>query len=339
MATNSSLPSQSCTRGTHNHRAAGYEWQTAFAGLTALLVVMHRAQVVLINRGSDGASQSRSGVLVGAEVNAAVDSGVGDVVRNLLKRRVLQDDAGHRRIRQRNEMPHLAIQSSHDLGCAAASAAVVGRITRETRRHNEGGIVRVGFRFSVAVCVAAVDCRLRAPEHVVILVVERGYEAIADSHVDQGQSTGIFRERMVALQRGLPGCLIEYLRRCRDLVVEHDVRAVHWPFGAVETADCHYFVVSLRIQVACQRGRRGEEKSVSVRDAEWSHTLPVEEGPFRDPIENRAAWRGLVRSGNRWPRSIERERCRAVIGAKSDDGGSGSLADGNAILLGLAVRN
>jgi hypothetical protein len=164
----------------------------------------------------------------------------------------------------------------------------------------------------------------RTPEHVVILVVERGYEAIANSHVDQGQGTSIFREGMVALLCDLSGCLIEYLCWRRGRIVKRDIRPIHRPIGAGEAAKLLYFVISPGVLITGERRGRGQEISMSVRDAERSYILPVEEGSPRDATNNWAAWRCLVCSGTGGPRvynvSGEPSLARSAIWR-----GSGSL--------------
>ena len=63
------------------------------------VVIMHGAQIVFENRSADGTTQGCAGVLIGSEMNAAIDAGVGNVVGDLAKSDILQDDAGHRRVR------------------------------------------------------------------------------------------------------------------------------------------------------------------------------------------------------------------------------------------------
>ena len=93
-------------------------------------------------------AQARTRNLVGSKMYSAVNARVGDVVGNLLKRGVLQDDVGHRRIRQRDRMSSLAVQPSQNLGSSTTCTAVVGGITRETWGRDKGDKagIRIGFR-------------------------------------------------------------------------------------------------------------------------------------------------------------------------------------------------
>ena len=116
------LTRHSCTTAL-NHHAAGHEWRVIWS--RPLLGIVHWTQVVLINCASDSLTQPRACHLVGSEVYPAINAGVGDVVRNLLKRGVLQDDVGQRRIRQRDGMPRFAVKTTQDFGATAACAAVV----------------------------------------------------------------------------------------------------------------------------------------------------------------------------------------------------------------------
>src|SRR5580704_10161984 len=59
------------------------------------VVIVHRTQVVLVDFSADGQSQHRACVLVGPEMDAAINTSVADVVGDLLERGVLQDDGRH----------------------------------------------------------------------------------------------------------------------------------------------------------------------------------------------------------------------------------------------------
>src|SRR6266849_5881179 len=89
-----------------------------------LLVITQRTQVVLIDCGTDGTTQLCSCHLVGPKMYSAVDARVGDVVGNLLKRGILQHDAGHGRICQCDRMSSFAVKTSHDLGRRVTCTAV-----------------------------------------------------------------------------------------------------------------------------------------------------------------------------------------------------------------------
>jgi hypothetical protein len=80
------------------------------------VAIVRGTQVVFVDGGPNRAAQSCAGILVGSKMDSAVDAGVGDVVGNLLKRPVLDDDGGHRGVGQRNEMPGLFFNSADGPG-------------------------------------------------------------------------------------------------------------------------------------------------------------------------------------------------------------------------------
>lgn len=56
---------------------------------------MYGAQIVLVDFTTESAALLRSCLLVGSEVDPAVNPRIGDVIRDLLERGVLQDDVGN----------------------------------------------------------------------------------------------------------------------------------------------------------------------------------------------------------------------------------------------------
>ena len=88
-----------------------------------LVVIVHRTQVVLVDCCADGPAQVRTSLLVGSKMYSAVNARVGNIIGDLLKRGVLQDDAGHRRIRQRDRMRGFAVNTPQHfrrrIGCTA----------------------------------------------------------------------------------------------------------------------------------------------------------------------------------------------------------------------------
>ena len=76
----------------------GWGLSTSSRKMMQSLVTVHGTQVVLVDCGADSQPQGCASVLIGAEVDSAIDAGVGDIVRDLVKPGVLQDDAGHRGI-------------------------------------------------------------------------------------------------------------------------------------------------------------------------------------------------------------------------------------------------
>ncbi len=86
---------------------------------------MHGTQVVLVDCRADCPSQARSCVLVSSKMYAAIDACVVDIVVNLLKRGVLQNDGGHHGVGQRDGVSALAVQTPQDLGAAIGTAGVI----------------------------------------------------------------------------------------------------------------------------------------------------------------------------------------------------------------------
>ena len=93
--------------------------------MTKSRVIVHWTQVVLVNRGTDSSAQVRARLLVSSKMYPAVNARVRNVIRNLLKRGVLQDDVGHHRIGQGDRMSSFALETSQHFGCAVAGTAVV----------------------------------------------------------------------------------------------------------------------------------------------------------------------------------------------------------------------
>jgi hypothetical protein len=92
---------------------------------TTNIVIVHRTQIVFEHRGPDSSSEIRARLLVAFKMYPAVNARVRDVVGNLPKRGILQNDGGHRWIRQSNGMSSFAVESPQDLGRAVACTAVV----------------------------------------------------------------------------------------------------------------------------------------------------------------------------------------------------------------------
>jgi hypothetical protein len=59
------------------------------------VVIMHATQVVRVHGLADSVSQELAGDLIGSKMYPTVNTRVGDVVGNLLERRVLQHDVRH----------------------------------------------------------------------------------------------------------------------------------------------------------------------------------------------------------------------------------------------------
>src|SRR5450755_4441090 len=99
-------------------------------------------------------------------MNATIDAGVVDIVVNLLKLGVLQNDGGQRGIHQRDGVSALTVQVLQDLGPAIGSAGVIGGIARKTRSGNKGDEAGIWFCFRVVVGVSRANGRFGTPEVV-----------------------------------------------------------------------------------------------------------------------------------------------------------------------------
>jgi hypothetical protein len=89
------------------------------------LVVVRGAQVISVHFAADSMAEPCACPLVKSIMDPTENARISYVMGNLPKRRVLQDDGGHGRIRQRYRMSCFAIQASHHLGCPVSRAAVV----------------------------------------------------------------------------------------------------------------------------------------------------------------------------------------------------------------------
>src|SRR5215467_10034172 len=88
-------------------------------------VMVYTTQVVFVHGGADSSSEVRARLLVTSKMYPTVNACVRNVVGNLLKRSVFQDDVGYRRIRQCDRMSSFAVNTSEHLGCPIACTAVV----------------------------------------------------------------------------------------------------------------------------------------------------------------------------------------------------------------------
>ena len=87
----------------------------------------------------------------------------------------------------------------------------------------KGSQSRIGIGFPVAVRVTRMDRGFGAPEVVVVFIEERSDQAVVDRHVDQGQFSGILRQRTSLFLRDLPCGLIECLGWRGRRVVGRDI--------------------------------------------------------------------------------------------------------------------
>src|ERR1700733_6623123 len=234
-------------------------------------------------------------------------------------------------------MSSFAVETSHDRSCRIRGATVVRGIARETWSHDEWDEVRIGRGFGVAVRCTCMDRGLGAPEVVVVLIEECSDQAVADRHVDQGESPSVFRERTPLLLRHLPCGLIECLGRRGGRVVGRDIGPIWWPLRAVEASYCHHLVVRFRVFVAPKGWRGREEKLFRIPDTERSDVLPLKGDSGRDSIHDGTTRCGLPFAWNRGAGYLESRGRRAIVGAKSNQGIGCCLARRDAVTLCLAV--
>src|SRR5262249_21148093 len=127
-------------------------------------------------------------------MDTAVDACVVHVASDLVEGGVLQNDGGHCRIRQRDRMSTRTVKTSQDLSPATGSTRVIRRITWEARCGDEWEEGEIAIGLYVAVRVACSNCSLGAPEIVLVLVIHGRYQAVIDSHVDEGKSPSVLRD-------------------------------------------------------------------------------------------------------------------------------------------------
>src|SRR5258708_1424736 len=183
------------------------------------------------------------------------------------------------------------------------------------------------------------DCGLRTPKVVVILVKEGRHQAVAHRHIDQGQSAIGFGQRPSLLLCDLLGSLIEHLSWRSRGIEESDVCAILRPLCAVGAADCHYLVVGLRVFVAGQPRRRPEQKVASAGNPEWSYVLPMKTGSLRDSVDNWTTDCGLPVSSDCRAGDLEERRETDIPCADGVHGPSCGVAFPDAVQFRFAIRD
>src|ERR1700735_3379891 len=236
-------------------------------------------------------------------------------------------------------MPAFTVYASQNLGGTISCAAVVGGITRETWSQDKGDKARIRIGLRISVCVPSMDRCFGSPEIVVILVEECCDQAVIGRHVHQGQRASIFGQRMPPLLRNLLDGLIEDLSWRGRGIKERDIRAILWSLSAVDASHRHYLVVGFRIFAAREHWRWVEEILTNTRDAERSYVSPLIRDSDGDSIHNWTTRCGLPLPRHRRPRYLELRRRRSVVCAQSDHGQSCGFTRGNAVGLGLTVRD
>src|SRR4051794_3395854 len=124
---------------------------TAFASRR---VIPAAPQRIPMHVDADLASEPGAGFLVEAEVDAAIDARVVDVVRDLAQVAVLERHPGERRIVEHDEMMAPAKGAFEHLARRGARAAMRRGVARKARRGHERFEVRIAARERIAVGVA-----------------------------------------------------------------------------------------------------------------------------------------------------------------------------------------
>ena len=116
------------------------------------LFVLRFPQIALVDRRCDGTSEALARVLVVAEMDAAIDAGIGDVSEDLLELRIVVDQRRERGVADGDRVPAFTVEAPQRFRSAAAQAGVIGRVGREA------GAVMSGARSSPP---PSGRCRLR----------------------------------------------------------------------------------------------------------------------------------------------------------------------------------
>src|SRR5438876_11041304 len=98
--------------------------------------MLRAAEVVFVDKSRDVASEIGPRNLIEAKMDASEDARVADIVRDLLKSRVVEDQPWHAGVRHGDDVPTGTVDTPQDLGGAVASGPVIRRIAWETRREN-----------------------------------------------------------------------------------------------------------------------------------------------------------------------------------------------------------
>src|SRR5580658_3592096 len=88
------------------------------------LVVVRATQVISVHFAADSMAEPCACPLVESIMDPTVNTRISDVMGNLPKRRVLQDDGGHGRIGQRDCVSGFAVKTPQHLSRSVARTAV-----------------------------------------------------------------------------------------------------------------------------------------------------------------------------------------------------------------------
>src|SRR2546421_5737753 len=113
--------------------------------------MLRAAEVVLVNIRRDVAPEIGAGILIEAKMDASVDARVVDIARDLVEPGVVEGQPWHGGVRHGDGMAASTVDTPQDLGGAVASAGVIRRVARETRRENVRHKGEVGVGCFVAI--------------------------------------------------------------------------------------------------------------------------------------------------------------------------------------------
>src|SRR5581483_7474553 len=141
------------------------------AGVLSVLPV-RSGELVIVDVCADLDSEQDACILIETVMDYAIYSRVRDVIRNLLKSRVMQSTSWGRRCRQGDRERARAINERHHCRRGISQRAMRGWVGGETRRYDKRLEARIGKGFVIAVSRGIVNRRFGPPEFVLILGVK-----------------------------------------------------------------------------------------------------------------------------------------------------------------------
>src|SRR4051812_44344298 len=171
------------------------EWQQTLIVVVIVVAVLRSTEIVFEYVLPNITSDLAAGLLIEAEVDAAIDARIADIVGDLAERGVVEGQARNGGIGHGDAMAIVLVDPPEHLGGAVACASVVGRVARETGRDHVRLERRVALGLRIPINTALENRRLWTPEIVVILRPERDDKAVVARHVDQREGARILRQR------------------------------------------------------------------------------------------------------------------------------------------------
>jgi hypothetical protein len=121
-------------------------------------------------------------LLIETEMDAAVDAGIIDVVRDFFPITVIEGDAWQTWMRQRDGVAALAESLLKHLASGTGHGRMARQITGVRRRRDQRNPGRIGIGQAVAIDIAIAYRGLRSPKIVVVLRVPPGNGGITHAH-------------------------------------------------------------------------------------------------------------------------------------------------------------